>query len=347
MTSPQQTVSDEALQEQALHWFTRVQSGTMNEAEHQAFAEWLARSDRHASSYDAIEDFWQSPEFSIAAQRSDQQHSPLPDKGKDKQADKPQTITPVSVEPAPLTTRAKASQKNIFKRTSWAMAASILIMVIGFNSLKPHHNADYLTTTGEQQALTLDDGSQLTLNTDSAVNVTITNTTVRKVELLAGEVYLDVTKDPAGRPFQVVAGNTLIEVLGTQFSVKHEKNAVIVSGHSGRIAVSTGKLKPEIITVGERLGVSENRIEADTINIHQSFAWLDNRLAFSAQPLSKVIAELDRYYPGTILITNSKAANTLISGSYSLKNPRQVAAAISQIANAENVQLSPWLLLIY
>ena len=346
MTSPLQPVSDKALQEQALQWFTRKQSGSMSDTEQQSFAEWLASDERHANSYQVVESFWQSPEFSIAVQRSDQQHGLL--LGRDACLDKKRVLDCRSKTTSPINAlEAQASKKSLFKRSTWAIAASILVMVVGLGSLNPHRNADHMTAIGEQQQLTLDDGSKLTLNTGSAVNVILTSNTLRKVELLVGEIYLDVTKDPAGRPFQVIAGDALIEVLGTQFSVKHDKNVVVVSGHSGRIAVSTGTKESTVITAGERLRVSNNDLEADTFNTQQDFAWLNKRLVFSGQPLRKVITELDRYYPGKIAITNSKAANTRISGSYSLSDPKQVATTISQIAQANSVQLSPWLLVVY
>lgn len=327
MTSPQKPLADKALenqklQDQALDWFTRFQSGTVSDAERTEFTQWYAKSDKHAGCYDKVESLWESPALDIAAQRVEQKKSTL--KPMMQQAEK---ITAFSWKPI------------------WAIAASLfLFAIIGPNIINAHFNADIVTATGEQKLLKLDDGTQLTLNTESAVDIALSEQ-FRDVTLLDGEIYLDVTKD-ASRPFRVHVDDVLVKVLGTRFSVQRKKDSIVVSGHSGQIAVSTQNGEPMIITVGERIVVKAGELFSDKINPNQAFSWANNRFTFDDQPLGDVLAELDRYYYGKIVITNDEVAKMRISGSYSLTDPKKIAHSISRVAGVKDLQITPWLLVI-
>ncbi|MBX2847768.1 MAG: FecR domain-containing protein, partial [Acidiferrobacterales bacterium] len=112
------------------------------------------------------------------------------------------------------------------RKTFWLMAATILVLIagsIGYQNLTIPHAAQplvvekssdtqraanerrYKTAVGEMSMVTLTDGSILQLNTNSEVLVRYSDTT-RYVELLSGEVYFDVAKDP-NKPFAVKVGN--------------------------------------------------------------------------------------------------------------------------------------------
>jgi transmembrane sensor len=56
-----------------------------------------------------------------------------------------------------------------------------------------------------------------------------------------------------------------------------------------------------------------------------------------------VIAELDRYHPGVIVITDAKLAKTRITGNYKLKDTAAIVRALADIAGARVINLSPYL----
>lgn len=326
MTLLEESELKDNVQTQAQKWFTRVQSGELNDAEHASFKQWYA-DPAHASHYDAVVQFWDSAEFSIAVQRANQ--------------------TPVDRTPMLITGDDKKRPQRFFNLKTWSIAASLFfILAINFNVLNNQFSADYLTSTGEQQFLKLEDGSKLTLNTDSAVKVTF-DEQYRKINLLAGEIYLDVTKDSTGRPFRVYADNVLVEVLGTRFSVKQTSDGILINGHSGHIAVSTENHPPLVITAGERIQVKTGDFLNGSFDLNQEFSWLNNRLVFKDKPLKDVITELNRYYDGKFLLTNSKAAETRITGSYSLVDPVKTVRAISKVVDLKNIQITPWLTVIH
>src|SRR3546814_1402664 len=75
----------------------------------------------------------------------------------------------------------------------------------------------YATEIGERQLAVLEDGSQVSLDAATKVNVRMKEAG-RQVELLAGRAKFDVAKDPQ-RPFTVAAGDKLVVAVGTSFSV--------------------------------------------------------------------------------------------------------------------------------
>src|SRR5690606_11580505 len=81
--------------------------------------------------------------------------------------------------------------------------------------------ADYRTATGEQRRSVLADGTQLQLNTASAVDVAY-DANSRRLVLREGEILITTAPDPAGRPFFVQTPQGIVQALGTRFSVRSD-----------------------------------------------------------------------------------------------------------------------------
>ncbi|MBW6154852.1 FecR domain-containing protein, partial [Pseudomonas aeruginosa] len=75
--------------------------------------------------------------------------------------------------------------------------------------------ADQRTGVGEQRRLTLPDGSLLTLNTDSAVDLAF-DASQRLVRLLRGEIFVDSRADP--RPFRVATAEARLHAGAARFN---------------------------------------------------------------------------------------------------------------------------------
>src|SRR5690606_6030511 len=85
---------------------------------------------------------------------------------------------------------------------------------------------EYITYVGEQRLVQLEDGSQVRLNTNTRIQVSYSRQT-RRIDLLQGEAYFDVSKDPQ-RPFEVIANHSIVRALGTEFNVSLLNSAVAV-----------------------------------------------------------------------------------------------------------------------
>ena len=98
-------------------------------------------------------------------------------------------------------------------------------------------NGIYLTAVGQQKTLTLADGSIVELNTNSQIEVAYGDR-YRNIQLLQGEAYFDVVKDPE-HPFRVYAGVGRVQAVGTAFSVYLQDRGMNVLVTEGRVALAS------------------------------------------------------------------------------------------------------------
>ncbi|MBD9578353.1 FecR domain-containing protein [Pseudomonas sp. PDM23] len=189
--------------------------------------------------------------------------------------------------------------------------------------------ADYHTATGERTQRTLPDGTQLWLNTATAVDLHYTDN-VRELRLRYGEIEILTARDSAGRPLRVVSGDAVLQPLGTRFRVRRE--------HDGRgtlLAVTQGRVAASSLAGGEARVIeagSQARIGAAGVSAPQALdvndgAWVDGYLVAERMRLADFLAELDRYRPG-LLRCDPAVAGIRLSGSYPLGDTDQVLAML-------------------
>jgi transmembrane sensor len=173
--------------------------------------------------------------------------------------------------------------------------------------------------TNEQQALP--DGSLAELKDGSRIEPVFSET-VRRVRLLAGEVYFTVAKDPA-RPFIVEVGGVAVQAVGTVFAVRFDHAAVEVLVTEGQVKVSDSAAvtitspdeaqpagpassasapDPVMVVAGQRAVVARNAetpraitvMEAPRKLVEETLSWQGPRIQFNETPLADAIAELNR-----------------------------------------------------
>ena len=97
-------------------------------------------------------------------------------------------------------------------------------------------NGIYETRIGEQNTITLVDGSVIQLNTDSHIQVNYEDNQ-RNIVLMAGEAHFEVAKDRS-RPFVVKAGDGMVRAVGTAFTVRINPEALKVIVTEGKVALA-------------------------------------------------------------------------------------------------------------
>lgn len=103
-----------------------------------------------------------------------------------------------------------------------AIAASLAVAGVYLGSERP---VGYATRKGEKRVVSLDDGSVITLNTSTRLQVRYTKGR-RQIHLTEGEALFDVAKDHR-RPFVVTARNADVQAVGTSFTVSNVSNAPV------------------------------------------------------------------------------------------------------------------------
>ncbi|MCK9636830.1 MAG: FecR family protein [Methylobacter tundripaludum] len=299
-------------QDQALAWFARLQDSKTSQRDRAEFADWLAASPAHQAAYDKVARLWQSQALNVAL--SQYAAIPLPQK----------------------------QQKPPPQR--WAAAACIVLasgwLLLG-SGLIERWQADAVTATGEQRRIVLADGSAVTLNTDTALAFNTIGER-RGVKILSGEAYFEVQPDKT-RPFIVETEQGTVRVVGTRFSVK-TGGATQVDVESGIVVCAGLRGDSRQLTAGQHTSIAGQGVAGITpVDTGRAFAWLNGRLIFQDQPLAEVIAELDRYHPGAIVITDAKLGQTRVTGNYKLEDTAAIVRALADISGARVINLSPYL----
>ena len=265
----------------------------------------------------------------------------------------------------------QATSRNAWrKRNAWIAAAGVVaavaLSVLFANFLEWSGDgqvlASYESTVGEQQMVTLEDGSRLTLNTGSRVLVDY-GPNERRIILDFGEVFFEIEKDPR-RPLTVSARGHLVTALGTKFSVLIAGNDLSIAVIEGAVAVSKEDtrfppnkrqaLRPpgESSTVApsgpmEWVGPNdvilhagamatfgdgyEPVVKQDTEVIERLQSWREGVVRFDAEPLSRVVAELNRYSQAKILIEDDAIVNLPISGVFRLERVDLILEALGDV----------------
>lgn len=182
----------------------------------------------------------------------------------------------------------------------------------------------YQTVRGEIRTITLEDGSELTLNTETSIKVAF-EAGARNVELFRGEVFFDVASAP-GRPFRIDAGEGRVEVLGTSFGVERREGLVEVAvsegtvwmNNTGEAEQSASVLKPGMIGYAGPDGLLVETSGLDAVG--DRLLWRTGRVRFDNTPLSEVAAEFNRYNSTQLLIANEVTGAIEIGGTFPLDN---------------------------
>ncbi|MBN2989048.1 FecR family protein, partial [Pseudomonas lactucae] len=215
-----------------------------------------------------------------------------------------------------------------------ATAAVLLIGLFNFSNLPVRLQADHLTVVGERQRLQLDDGSQVLLNTNSAFSSTVQGHQ-RIARLYQGEAFFDIPPSH-GLPLQIDAGPVRASVRDTAFAVRYLNGEAQVQVQRGDVDLSNTLNDARVrLSAGESIRIGPKgfgppaKLDAD-----KDLAWVQGRLVFENCPMSEVLAELRRYYPGWIVNTNDRLASVTVTGNYRLDQPLDVVRSLAHITSA-------------
>ncbi|MCG6801960.1 fec operon regulator FecR [Pseudomonas aeruginosa] len=190
--------------------------------------------------------------------------------------------------------------------------------------------ADYRTAKGAVSRQQLEDGSLLTLNTQSAADVRF-DAHQRTVRLWYGEIAITTAKDAQQRPFRVLTRQGQLTALGTEFTVRQQDNftQLDVQQHAVEVLLASAPAQKRIVNAGESLQFSASEFGAVKPLDDESTSWTKGILSFSDKPLGEVIATLSRYRNG-VLRCDPAVAGLRLSGTFPLKNTDAILNVIAQ-----------------
>lgn len=204
--------------------------------------------------------------------------------------------------------------------------------------------ADVRTTAGVYDNRQLKDGSHIRLNPSTALNVHFT-ASQREIELLAGEVYLDVAKDKQ-RPFVIHTSQGQIQALGTRFIVRVTPDDTLLTMLESRTQVTPGwpTLKtlaaPQVVSAGQMVRFSANKL-SHLPDIHAEMtesAFKQHRLVVQNTPLSEVLETLQQHRPGVILYDAKAMKQILVTAVLPLDDTDRALDLLCENFTALNVR---------
>ncbi|MDR7114152.1 FecR domain-containing protein [Caulobacter sp. BE254] len=201
-------------------------------------------------------------------------------------------------------------------------------------SLTAVGRADYVTGGEQRSIVDLPDGTRVTLDADSAVDVAFAGGR-RDVRLLKGHAFFDVAHDSA-RPFAVQAAGRVVTALGTQFDVRLTSGALRVVLAEGSVLVSSpseGPSSPPIrLSPGQAFSTQPGgEGEVTPANLDEALAWKQGVVEFRDQPLSEAVGLLNRYTRAQIVIRDPKVGALRITGVFKTGDIRRFGRSVSQV----------------
>jgi transmembrane sensor len=171
-------------------------------------------------------------------------------------------------------------------------------------SRRQQWTADYHTAVGERRELALADGSQVTLNTDTAIDV-LYDAKQRLIRLRAGEILVQTAADSAlpARPFLVASAHGSMQALGTRFTVREQPQRTHLAVLEGAVKVvlaDNRQASPRVIDAGQRTDFSAQAFGPVVLAAPDVSAWTHGMLMADQMRLADFAAELARYRRGFV-----------------------------------------------
>jgi transmembrane sensor len=215
-----------------------------------------------------------------------------------------------------------------------AMAASVaLLLSIGGGWAWLNRTPVYETSIGAQESVVLEDGTRVTLNTDSRISI-LYSERERRVRLDRGEALFEVHRDPA-HPFIVEAQGDQIMALGTTFVVRRNARRVAVTLLEGKVEVTrtapAGRARVAVLTPGQRVTmVPEAGATIDRPSLDAVTAWRRGAIIFTGTSLINATGEINRYGKLHVIVDDPAIAELPVSGVFATSDAAEFAEAVAE-----------------
>ncbi|TPG52236.1 FecR family protein [Sphingomonas glacialis] len=189
-------------------------------------------------------------------------------------------------------------------------------------------NGNYSTRIGQIRQQRLTDGSTMILDTNSRVDVALSDT-ARAVRLLSGRARFDVAHD-AARPFIVEAAGHAVTAKGTVFDVFIDRGSLRVDLLRGKVDVTQAAAGAAHMIAGQTLRTTTPRTPATIAPLRKGEdQWTSGMLGFDKTPLADLLEQTNRYSKTKIRLAEPNLGSLLVTGAFRPLPINQLAAGIA------------------
>ncbi len=326
---------------EACAWIAQLESGEMSASDMAALREWMSRSPAHAREIRNVADL--SGQLSVLTELAS------------------------AIDATAGVGHSLRKSSNSMRIPAPVLAGAFtFVMVCGIAIFAMLVNVDstpkiYKTAVGEYQTIVLADGTSVSLNTASQIEVDF-NDIERRVRLVAGEALFDVASNPK-RPFVVYSDTAIAEAVGTSFVVRLREAVTELAVVEGVVAFSKLPLSTEITPMRNttesamerppaadpvarvivRAGQALTSKELSTVttseaaseipvlsarDLQRKLSWTDGFLEFSETPLEEVVEELTRHNAVSIEIADPALKQLKFGGIFRTGDVDQLLSAL-------------------
>ncbi|WP_445117054.1 FecR family protein [Acinetobacter sp. WZC-1] len=290
---------DEAtILEQAADWLLLMEENPLDEAQQAAFEQWKNSSAQHQRVWKRAEKIRQKL----------QQHSR---------------------QVPPSMARNILSQPSLFN----PFAGNLVIVlacgtvVAAMTAYIVHQQAwlaDYRTPYGQQKNIELEDGTHISLNSKTAIDVQYT-ATQRNIILRSGEIYIETGKDHRHRPFRVLSQDGSMLALGTAFNVQQQQGHTIVTVTEHAVQVTTAQTQQQqMLQAGDMLMFTPRHFHPVQKMQFEQLLWRKGMVTVNRMSIAEFARIIERNYGVQVKIDPQFKPSALdqieISGTYPINH---------------------------
>lgn len=227
----------------------------------------------------------------------------------------------------------RAATGRVVNRRAWIAGGTLAAgLALGGVFLWPQQPVIHETDVGERRTIALPDGSRVTLNTASRIEVVFAGRR-RQVVLAAGEAFFAVQRQADQAPFDVFSHQARIRVTGTRFNVYRRSESTEVDLLEGGVLVGPaehkagGALK---LAAGQAVRVSATGRPGAITSARAGRVedWQRGRVSFEHTPLSAAVTEMNRYSRFPIVLDDPALETLQVDGVFEAGDTSAFAKAL-------------------
>ncbi|AUT48162.1 FecR family protein [Achromobacter sp. AONIH1] len=297
------------IERQARAWIRLLASGqaTLHDAE--ALKLWCAASEAHAAAFALELRFWN--QVGPAAQQLQRQ-----------------TARASHERPVARAWGRRAFLGTALGGTAAAAIAAVVAPPFGLWRSFDEWDADYRTDTGGRRQFGLDRQVQVDMNTQTSIALRPDVAGALGMELITGEAAFEALAPD--RKVTVLAGAGKASASQAKFELRRTGSSVCLTCVGGEVALSHagGEL---VLAPRQQVSYDREQVGAiQTIDPDETSAWRQGALVFRQTPLPAVVAEINRYRRGHVVLLDGKRGASAMSGRFEIRDMEKVLVQIER-----------------
>ncbi len=305
------------LELEAYGWVVRFVSGQASVTDIAALKQWSAQSPSHAAAFDNARRTWTALDPERRRKLSE-------------------NVVPLR----PALNPSVATPSRLGRRAflGGAIAASIAgaAVVVARRPLDLWPSltelvADYRTETGERRQVRLADNISVDMNTQTSIALRSSPANSDRFELISGEALISAPETPV----TVLASEGRVIASNARFNIRHIGQSVCVTCLHGSIEVITPGMATALHADRQVVYSAGTLGDLVTVDPAVATAWKDGIVIFDRTPVSDVVAEINRYRQGKVILTNAALGRELFNARFGIQIIDSVVGQIAQVFNVK------------